>query len=581
MNTDLIYGIDDRPPLKETLFAAIQHLLAIFVAIITPPLIIAGALKLDLETTGFLVSMALFASGVSTFVQCRKLGPVGAGLLCIQGTSFSFIGPIITAGLAGGLPLIFGVCIAASPVEMIVSRTFKYLRSVITPLVSGIVVLLIGLSLIKVGVVACGGGYTAMDNGTFGSLRNIGVAVCVLLSVLFFNRCKNKYLRMSSIVLGLCIGYAIAFAMGMVDMEAVSSQNLRGFNIPVPFKYGLDFNISSFVAIALIYLITAIEATGDITANSMISGKSIEGEGYLRRVSGGVLADGVNSFISGIFNSFPNSIFAQNNGIIQLTGVASRYVGYYIAGMLILLGLFPVVGVIFSLMPDPVLGGATLLMFGTVAAAGIRIIAAQDINRKATLVLAVSLSLGLGVELMPDILGAAPQGGILKVDSFINHQMDPMLMYKIAEEFIRRFQDRKINKIVTIEASGIAPAIMVGYIMQLPVVFVKKKKPKTMENMLSTVVHSFTKDRDYTVCISNNFLTPEDHILFIDDFLAYGNAAMGMVELAEQSGAVIEGMGFIIEKAFQDGGNLLREKGIRVESLAIIDNLDDCKITVR
>lgn len=233
--------------MKETLFAAIQHLLAIFVAIITPPLIIAGALKLDMETTGFLVSMALFASGVSTFVQCRKLGPVGAGLLCIQGTSFSFIGPIITAGLAGGLPLIFGVCIAASPVEMIVSRTFKYLRSVITPLVSGIVVLLIGLSLIKVGVVACGGGYTAMDNGTFGSLRNIGVAVCVLLSVLFFNRCKNKYLRMSSIVLGLCIGYAIAFAMGMVDMEAVSSQNLRGFNIPVPFKYGLDFNISSFV----------------------------------------------------------------------------------------------------------------------------------------------------------------------------------------------------------------------------------------------------------------------------------------------------------------------------------------------
>ena len=396
MNTDLIYGIDDRPPLKETLFAAIQHLLAIFVAIITPPLIIAGALKLDLETTGFLVSMALFASGVSTFVQCRKLGPVGAGLLCIQGTSFSFIGPIITAGLAGGLPLIFGVCIAASPVEMIVSRTFKYLRSVITPLVSGIVVLLIGLSLIKVGVVACGGGYTAMDNGTFGSLRNIGVAVCVLLSVLFFNRCKNKYLRMSSIVLGLCIGYAIAFAMGMVDMEAVSSQNLRGFNIPVPFKYGLDFNISSFVAIALIYLITAIEATGDITANSMISGKSIEGEGYLRRVSGGVLADGVNSFISGIFN-------------IHATGGASRHGGYYSAVMLIRLELFPVGGVILSFMPDPVLGGATLLMFGTVAAAGIRIIAAQDINRKATLVLAVSLSLGLGVELMPDILGAAPQ----------------------------------------------------------------------------------------------------------------------------------------------------------------------------
>ena len=388
--TDLIYGIDDRPPFKEALFAALQHLLAIFVAIITPPLIIAGALKLDLETTGFLVSMALFASGISTFIQCRRIGPVGAKLLCIQGTSFSFIGPIITAGLAGGLPLIFGACI-------------------ITPLVSGIVVLLIGLSLIKVGIVSCGGGYGAMDNGTFGSIRNIGVAATVLLSVLFFNRCKNKYLRMSSIVLGLCIGYALAYFFGMVDMAAASSQSLMGFNIPMPFKYGLDLNFSAFVAIGLVYLITAIEATGDVTANSMISGKSIEGEGYLKRVSGGVLADGVNSFIAGIFNSFPNSIFAQNNGIIQLTGVASRYVGYYIAGMLVLLGLFPVVGVVFSLMPDPVLGGATLLMFGTVAAAGIRIIASQEINRKATLVLAVSLSLGLGVELMPDILNTAPE----------------------------------------------------------------------------------------------------------------------------------------------------------------------------
>lgn len=270
-------------------------------------------------------------------------------------------------------------------------------------------VLLIGLSLIKVGVVACGGGYSAMDKGTFGSLQNIGVAVSVLLSVLFFNRCKNKYLRMSSIVLGLCIGYALAFALGMVDTSAAASQNFGVFNIPVPFKYGLDFNIGSFIAIGLVYMITAIEATGDITANSMISGKPIEGDSYLRRVSGGILADGMNSFVAGVLNSFPNSIFAQNNGIIQLTGVASRYVGYYIAGMLILLGLFPVVGVIFSLMPDPVLGGATLLMFGTVAAAGIRIISAQEINRKATLVLAVSLSLGLGVELMPDILASAPQ----------------------------------------------------------------------------------------------------------------------------------------------------------------------------
>ncbi|MDD2438224.1 MAG: nucleobase:cation symporter-2 family protein [Massilibacteroides sp.] len=407
--TDLIYGIDDRPSFKDAFFAALQHLLAIFVAIITPPLIIAGALDLDLETTGFLVSMALFISGVSTLIQCRRFGPLGCGLLCIQGTSFSFIGPIITAGLTGGLPLIFGVCIAAAPFEMIISRTFKYMRTIITPLVSGIVVLLIGLSLVKVGVVSCGGGYGAMDDGSFGSLQNIGVAATVLLSVLFFNRSKNKYLRMSSIVLGLALGYGLAFALGMVDTSAASSQSLSGFTVPIPFKYGLDFNLSSFLALGLVYLITAIEATGDVTANSMISGKPIEGKEYLKRISGGVLADGFTSVIAGVFNSFPTSIFAQNNGIIQLTGVASRYVGYYIAGMLILLGLFPVVGIAFSLMPDAVLGGATLLMFGTVAAAGIRIIASQEINRKATLVLAVSLSLGLGVELMPDILSTAPE----------------------------------------------------------------------------------------------------------------------------------------------------------------------------
>ena len=177
--------------------------------------------------------------------------------------------------------------------------------------------------------------------------------------------------------------------------------------------------------------------------------------------------------------------------------------------------------------------------------------------------------------------GKCYEGGILKVDSFINHQMDPMLMYKIAQEFVTRFKDEKINKIVTIEASGIAPAIMVGYIMQLPVVFVKKKQPKTMENMLTTTVHSFTKDRNYTVCISNNFLTLEDNVLFIDDFLANGNASLGMIDLINQSGATLSGMGFIIEKAFQDGGKILRNKGVHVESLAIIEDLSNCEIKIR
>ena len=407
LKAELIYGLNDRPPLRETLFAALQHLLAIFVAIITPPLIIAGALKLDIETTSFLVSMALFASGVSTFIQCRRIGGIGTGLLCIQGTSFSFIGPIISAGLTGGLPVIFGACMAASTVEMLISRLLKYTRKIITPLVSGIVVTLIGMSLIKVGITACGGGAVAKSNGTFGSFEHVGLAALVLLLIIFFNRSSNRYLRMSSIVIGLVIGYAVAWCMGLVDFSSV--QSYGGFNIPVPFKYGLSFDWSAFIALGLVYLITAIEAYGDITANSLISGEPVEGKTFVKRASGGILADGFNSMLAGVFNSFPNSVFAQNNGMIQLTGVASRYVGYYIAGFLILMGLFPAVGLVFSLMPEPVLGGATLLMFGTVASAGIRIIAAQTIDRKATLVMALSFSLGLSVELVPEILSQLPE----------------------------------------------------------------------------------------------------------------------------------------------------------------------------
>lgn len=405
--SELIYGLEDKPKLKDALFAALQHLLAIFVAIITPPLIISGALSLDVETTGFLVSMALFASGVSTFIQCRRFGFIGTGLLCVQGTSFSFIGPIISAGLAGGLPLIFGSCIAASSVEMIISRLLKYTRKIITPLVSGIVVTLIGLSLIKVGINACGGGEAARAAGTFGSMDNIGQAVLVLVVIIFFNRSSNKYLRMSSIIIGIAVGYAVAGLLGKVDFGAIPEFGM--LYVPVPFKYGIAFDWSSIVAIGVVYLITAIEAYGDITANSLISGEPVEGEKFIKRASGGIFADGFNSMLAGIFNSFPNSIFAQNNGMIQLTGVASRYVGYYIAGFLILLGLFPVVGLVFSVMPDAVLGGATLLMFGTVAASGIRIIAAQDIDRKAILVMALSFSLGLSVELVPDILMGFPE----------------------------------------------------------------------------------------------------------------------------------------------------------------------------
>lgn len=418
--TDLIYQIEDKPPFQESLFAALQHLLAIFVAIITPPLIISKALNFSGETTTFLVSMSLLASGISTFIQCKRFGPVGCGLLCVQGTSFSFIGALTASFATRGdmteaaiLAAIFGVCIAASPVEMIVSRLLKYTKRIITPLVSGIVVTMIGLSLIKVAIISCGGGFAAMGVDpsvdaarTFGSLQNLGLAALVLVSIIVLNGIKNKYIRMSSIIIGLVIGYITAYFMEWIDFSNMGE--IGAITIPQPLKYGLSFDLPAFIAVALIYFITSIEAYGDVTANSMIGGEPIEGPKFMKRVQGGILADGLNSTIAGVFNSFPTSIFAQNNGLIQLTGVASRYVGYYIAAFLVILSAFPFIGGIFSIMPEPVLGGATLLMFGTVAASGIRIIASQNIDRKAILVLAVSFACGLGVELVPNILSQTP-----------------------------------------------------------------------------------------------------------------------------------------------------------------------------
>ena len=177
--------------------------------------------------------------------------------------------------------------------------------------------------------------------------------------------------------------------------------------------------------------------------------------------------------------------------------------------------------------------------------------------------------------------GKCLEGGILKVDSFINHQIDPTLLQSMSIEFVRRFANKEINKILTIEASGIAPAVMVGFLLNVPVVFAKKKKPSTMDNMLVTEVFSFTKNKSYTVCVSKDYLHEGDKVLFIDDFLANGNAAKGIIELVEKANATLSGMGFLVEKSFQHGGDYLREKGYQVESLALIDSLDNCKITFK
>ena len=413
---ELVYGLEDKPSPLETAYAALQHLLAIIVGIITPTLIIGGVLGLG-ERIPYLISMSLIVSGVATFIQAKRIGPVGSGLLSVQGTSFAFLGAILTAGFivkaqGGGpdeiLATIFGICFVGAFIEMIISRFLHVLKQIITPVVTGTVVMLIGLSLVKVGITDMAGGKWLLDNKPefFGSAQNLGLGVLVLVVVLILNRMKSPIIRMGSIVGGILVGYVVAWFMGMVRFDF----GVDIISIPIPFNYGFGFNWAAFIGVAFIYIITAIESTGDLTATSMLSGQPVEGDSYMERIKGGVLGDGINSAIAAIFNTFPNTTFSQNNGVIQMTGVASRYVGMYLAAFLIILGLFPAIGGFFRSLPAPVLGGATIVMFGTVAAAGVNIIASMGrLGRREILIIAVSLGIGLGLAFVPEVLSHTPK----------------------------------------------------------------------------------------------------------------------------------------------------------------------------
>lgn len=410
-SNDLIYQLDDRPSFGPALFAALQHVLASFVGVITPTLIVGSVLGLGAYVP-YLVSMALFVSGLGTFVQAKRIGPIGSGLLCLQGTSFAFLSAILSAGMIvksrGGSPeeilsTLFGVCFCAAFVEIAFSQVMTKLRKIVTPVVTGTIICLIGLSLIKVAMTDIAGGYGAPD---LGALHHLGLAALVLCTIIVLNRFKSQVVRLSAVIVGLALGFAVAWYTGRVDFANMADVPL--VSVPVPFKFGFSFDWLAFVPIAVIFLITPLETAGDLTANSIISKQPVQGPLYLRRIKSGVLADGCNSAMAAVFNSLPMTTFSQNNGVIQLTGVASRHVGYYIAGIFVLLGLFPALGAVLQLMPKPVLGGATLIMFGTVAVAGIRILAEAGLHRRNVLIVAISLGLGLGVAAVPGVLSQMP-----------------------------------------------------------------------------------------------------------------------------------------------------------------------------
>ncbi|MGE6327698.1 nucleobase:cation symporter-2 family protein [Psychrobacter pacificensis] len=443
-NTDLLYRLHDRPNPIKAFLGAIQHVLAAFVGIITPSLIIGGALGLG-EHIPYLLSMSLIVSGVATFIQTRKVGPIGSGLMALQGTSFGFLAAVLTAGFVvknrGGSPeeilsVIFGVSFLGAFVEIFLSQFITKLKSFMSPIVTGCVIVTIGLSLTKVGLTDLAGGFGAED---FGSIPNLLLGGGVLVSVVLISIINNKVIRSSAIFIGLMLGLLAAVFMGRIDFSLVSEADF--FTVPIPFKYGFGFDWQAFIPIAFMYIITSIETSGDLTATSMISGEPIKGPLYEKRIKGGVLGDGVNSLIAAVFNTFPVTTFSQNNGVIQMTGIASRYVGFYVGGILCLMGLFPILGAIFTQLPKPVVGGVTLLMFATVATAGIRILSTVDFTHRNVLIIATSLGLATGIAFVPDVLSQTPQffqnifGSAVTMSGIVAITLDMILPKNYGVEF--------------------------------------------------------------------------------------------------------------------------------------------------
>ncbi|GAB6098176.1 nucleobase:cation symporter-2 family protein [Halanaerocella petrolearia] len=397
---ELQYGIEDKPSLGVAVPLAVQHIVAAFSGIVAVPLVVGGSLGLSTTQMGALVSMALFMAGLATFIQAKGLGPVGAKLPCVMGTDFTFVGPSIAVGSQLGLPGIFGATLLAAPVEMIISRFFPKIKGFFPPVVTGCVVTLIGLTVLPVGIDWAAGGVGAAD---YGSLQNITVALIVMTIIIILNQFGNAFFSSGSILIGIICGYIISYPLGMLDFSAVKEASI--VSLPTPFKFGIAFSLTGFLSFLPAYLVTSVETIGDLLAVGEASNKEISSDD----ISGGLLADGVGSMLAGIFGAGPNTSFSQNVGIIPLTGVASRFVVVLSGIVLMLLGIFPKLGALIAIMPNPVLGGAGIIMFGMIAAGGIKVLHKCDLTRRNMIIIAVSLGLGLGVVVRPDILSNLPK----------------------------------------------------------------------------------------------------------------------------------------------------------------------------
>ncbi len=396
----LLYTLNERPPHGLTLPLALQHMLASIGGIVAVPLIVGASIGLPNTEIVSLINAALLASGIVTVAQCLGFGPVGIRLPVVMGSSFAFLGVAISIGNEGGVAAIMGSALIGSFVVIGASFYMDKVRKLFPTVVSGVVVTLIGLTILPVAMNWVGD--SPANTEQFATLPKLFLALVSLGIVVGVSVYCKGAVAASAIVIGLAGGYIVALSLGMVDLEQISSAAWVGG--PEPFKYGFTFSASAIISMSLVYIVVIAEATGDFMAlgnncQTQVSGKD------LKR---GLLGDGLGSTLSSILTAMPLASFSQNVGIVGITGVASRYVVAATGGLLILGGLFPKLAAIAVTIPKPVLGGVGFVMFGMIAYAGIRmLIKAADTKRNA-LVICVGLASGLAVTFEPRLLQHLP-----------------------------------------------------------------------------------------------------------------------------------------------------------------------------
>lgn len=408
-----VHPVDEvLPPARLAAFG-LQHVLAMYAGAVAVPLIVGGALKLSPADLAYLITADLLLCGIATLLQCVGWWRFGVRLPIMQGCTFAAVSPMVLIGQDGGLPAIYGSVIVAGLAMILLAPVFGRLLHYFPPVVTGTVILVIGLSLLPVAGNWVAGGVGSAD---FGAPRNIGLAAAVLLVILLVQRFAPDVLARIAVLVGIVAGTAVAVPLGFTDFGAVGDADWLG--ISTPFHFGTPtFQSAAVVSMLVVALVTMTETTGDIIAVGELTGRKAEPD----RLADGLRADGVSTVLGGIFNTFPYTAYAQNVGLVGLTRVRSRWVVATAGGILVLLGLLPKLGALVAAIPAPVLGGAGLVMFGTVAASGLRTLATVDFHGPANLmIVAVSVAVGLLPVGVPTVYARFPDWFRTIMDSGIS-----------------------------------------------------------------------------------------------------------------------------------------------------------------